>query len=143
LRSPLCYRINIATLGGIEQFTNLYSLNLIINDIEDISPLTGLTPLNSLDLCGNDQLSCAQLDFLNDKAGANVVLVDECSNDIVDGRLKWRVSFNTDGSEAWHFDIKGTASTPKIATDGTIYVLSTDGNLYARSVVLATQTVRF
>jgi Leucine-rich repeat (LRR) protein len=32
------HKRNIVTLGGIEQFHNLKSLNLIINDIEDISP---------------------------------------------------------------------------------------------------------
>ncbi|MCJ8272171.1 MAG: hypothetical protein MJK04_22580, partial [Psychrosphaera sp.] len=51
--SLLCHQRNIVTLDGIEQLTNLKSLNLILNDIEDISPLAGLTKLTGLGLFDN------------------------------------------------------------------------------------------
>ncbi|MCJ8267900.1 MAG: leucine-rich repeat domain-containing protein, partial [Psychrosphaera sp.] len=48
-----CHDRNIVTLEGIEHFDNLKSLNLILNDIEDISPLGGLTKLTGLGLFDN------------------------------------------------------------------------------------------
>ncbi|MCJ8272789.1 MAG: PQQ-binding-like beta-propeller repeat protein, partial [Psychrosphaera sp.] len=144
------------------QLTYIKTLDLADNPFNDIAALFDLRP-QSVDLTGNNQLSCAQLDFLNSivntQVGSGVVLHDSCSNDIKDGRLKWRLTLDTQeyssmalgpdnnlytissdhqltainksGIEAWRFDIKGIAYLPRVSPDGTIYISSSDGNLYA------------
>jgi hypothetical protein len=53
LQSYISEEIPINDLSGLENFTNLETLDLSQNSVSDISPLAGLTKLTALSLAGN------------------------------------------------------------------------------------------
>jgi hypothetical protein len=95
-----CGNANIASLEGIQQLQKLRFLDLAGNQISDlrpltflpqltalsipdnaltdISPLLDMPTLNAVILTGNDALSCAQLDRLQDKLGQNLTRPAAC-----------------------------------------------------------------
>ena len=73
-----------------------------------------------MNLSHNDALSCAQLTGLKSKFGAALTHSESCDSTIIEGRLRWQ------------FSIPGESSTtPAIGPDGTLYIGSSDKNLYA------------
>ena len=97
-----CSNANVTDLRGIEQFRNLRFLDLAANNISDLqplaslsqlsglsipfNPLTDISPLLEMDnltaviLTGNDQLSCSQLDRLEQRLGQNLTRPEACQN---------------------------------------------------------------
>jgi hypothetical protein len=70
--SLVCHKRNIVTLDGIEQFTNLQSLNLTFNAIEDITPVSVLTKLTGLGLSANQIKEVSSLSNLTALRGLSL-----------------------------------------------------------------------
>jgi len=97
-----CASAEVADLRGIEQFRNLRFLDLAVNNISDlqplaslrqlsglsipfnpltdISPLLGMNSLTAVILTGNGQLSCSQLNRLEQRLGENLTRPENCQN---------------------------------------------------------------
>ena len=62
----------IIDLSPVIYLEHLRVLRIANNSVRDISSLSNLRFLNFIDLSGNDQISCRQLDQLEDKIGSSL-----------------------------------------------------------------------
>ncbi|GIX29966.1 MAG: hypothetical protein KatS3mg124_0438 [Porticoccaceae bacterium] len=64
LRALVCSHAGIADLRGIELLSGLQTLGLAHNALTSLTPLFRLPALRRVDLRGNDELTCAEVDAL-------------------------------------------------------------------------------
>ncbi len=78
LTSLTCSHAGIQDLGGIEQFSRLALVNLSDNRLRDIAPLLYLPNLDVVDLSGNPDLSCGQVESLGKDVSGRVIGPEHC-----------------------------------------------------------------
>ncbi|PCK03716.1 MAG: hypothetical protein COA42_19940 [Alteromonadaceae bacterium] len=74
-----CRTAGIGSVEGIEELYSLRTLDLAHNNLTDIAPLLDAPLLLSVDITGNENINCQQLDLLVSQLGAdNVIGEDVC-----------------------------------------------------------------
>lgn len=82
LASLSCANSGITTLGGLNQLTALQNIDLRHNELSNVSELELLSPskVQSINLTGNDNVMCHQLDSLEEKFPYKVTRSEQCFN---------------------------------------------------------------
>lgn len=77
-----CSNQKIRSLDGIQQLTSLSIINLTNNNLINIDPLETVLSNNAqlIDLTGNENILCHQLQRLDDKYPGRIVMPSECFN---------------------------------------------------------------
>ena len=108
---------DINLLASLSKLT--HTINLSNNQISDVTAIFDLN-VTSLNLSNNDKITCGQFNGIAARLGEGLTKTETCDASVVGGRLSWK------------FSIPGEYSgTPAIGSDGTLYIASTDDNLYA------------
>lgn len=69
----------LTTLDGLNSLTSLSSVNAPDNRLQDVSAILDLTTLSSAVLTGNHQIPCVQLSTLNTNLGNNLLRSESCA----------------------------------------------------------------
>ena len=80
LRTLVCTHGGIASLEGIQILSSIETLNLADNALTSISPLLFLGKLKSVNLEGNDNLQCDDIEALREHLpeGATLLVPEHC-----------------------------------------------------------------
>lgn len=68
----------LVTLDGLSSLSNLSSVNAPDNRLQDISAIVNLATLSSAVLTGNQQIPCIQLEALSENLGNNLLRPERC-----------------------------------------------------------------